>query len=53
MGHQVDLECYTIINIGAQGGTRTIKDAMYIWVNNPSLTQMLKFEAVNLAFAGH
>ena len=33
-GHPVDLECFTIIDREAQGTTRTIKEAMYIRVND-------------------
>ena len=40
-GHQVDLDCFNIIDREAQGATRTIKEAMYIWVNNPSLNRNL------------
>ena len=29
-GHQVDLECFTIISRETQGATRPIKEAMYI-----------------------
>ena len=39
IGHTVDLECFTIIDREAQGATRTIKEAMYIKVNDPSLNR--------------
>ena len=38
-GHQMDLECLTIIDGEAQGATRTIKEAMYIQVNDSSLNE--------------
>ena len=48
-GHQVDLECFTIIDREAQGATRTIKEDMYIWVNDPSLNRNLaKYNLPNL-----
>ena len=37
----MDLECFTIINREAQGTTRTIKEAMNIQVNDPSLNRKL------------
>ena len=40
-GHSADLECFTIIDREAQGATRTIKEAMYVWVNDPSLNRNL------------
>ena len=40
-GHQMDLECFTIINREAQGATRTTKEAMYICKNDPSLNRNL------------
>ena len=40
-GHQVDLECFTIIDREAQGTTQTIKESMYLWVNDPSFNRNL------------
>ena len=40
-GHQVDLECFIIIDRVAQGATRKIKEAMYIRMNDPSLNRSL------------
>ena len=40
-GHPVNLECFTVVDRESQGVTRTIKKAMYIWVNDPSLTRNL------------
>ena len=36
-GHPVNEECFTIVGKESQGVTRTIKEAMYICVNDPSL----------------
>ena len=41
MGHPVDLECFTILDREAQGVARTIKEAMYIHVNDPPLNRNL------------
>ena len=40
-GHQDDLECFTIIDRKHKGATRTIKEAMYICMNDPSLNGTL------------
>ena len=37
----MDLECFTIIDREVQEATRTIKEAMYIQVNDPSLSRNL------------
>ena len=41
-GHPVELQCYPIVHREAQGITRTIKEAMYILVNDPSLNRNLR-----------
>ena len=40
-GHPISEECFTLVDGEAQGVTRTIKEAMYIWVNDPSLNRNL------------
>ena len=37
----VNEECSTIVGREWQGVTKTIKEAMYIWVNDPSLNRNL------------
>ena len=37
MGHLTSMDCFPIISRDSHGITRTIKEAMYIWVNDPSL----------------
>ena len=39
--HLVNLECFTIVDRESQGITLTIKEAMYICVNDPSLNRNL------------
>ena len=39
--HSVNYECFTIVDRESQGVTRIIKEAMYIWVNFPSLNRNL------------
>ena len=40
-GYPVNLGCFTVVNRESQGVTRTIKEAMYIQVNDPSLNRNL------------
>ena len=41
IGHQVDLECFTIIERVTQGTTRIVKEAITIWVNDSFLNRNL------------
>ena len=38
-GHPVSPKCFTIVDMESQGVTRNIKEAMYIYVNDPSLNR--------------
>ena len=53
----VSPDCFTIVNREWQGVTRNIKEAMYIWVNDPSLNRNLdKYQLPhiwNQVFTGH
>ena len=40
-GHPVSPDCFTIVHKESQRTRRNIKDAMYIWVNDPSLMRNL------------
>ena len=40
--HPVNSECFTIADRESQGVSRTIKEAMYIWVNDHSLNRNLE-----------
>ena len=40
-GHPVSPNCFIIFNMESQAVTRNIKEAMYIWVNDPSLNRNL------------
>ena len=41
MGHPVNVECFTIMDMEAHGVTRIIKEAMFIWVDDPLLNSNL------------
>ena len=41
IGHLFSPDCFTIVHRESQGVTRNIKEAMYIWVNHPSLNRNL------------
>ena len=38
-GHPISPDCFTIIHREPQGNTRDIKEAMFIYVNDPSLNR--------------
>ena len=40
-GHPVSPDCFTIVHRESQGNIRNIKEAMFIWVNDPSLNRNL------------
>ena len=47
--HLFNVECFTIVARESQGVTRTIKEAMYIHVNDPSLNRKMdKYQLPNI-----
>ena len=48
-GHSIKLDNFSIVDRESQGITRTMKEAMYIWVNDPPLNRNLgKYQLPNI-----